>query len=285
MNVRLLCLFFAASVLVQAETSMQSAKQLFEAKRYPEAREAFETLAATDAPSAEVHYYLGVLASRRGEPEQAVQQLEQATTLAPTNSKYFLELGGAYGAAANKATLLAKLNWAKKCLPALQKAVELDPDSIAARNGLISFYREAPPIAGGGIDKAFEQAEEIRKRDLVTGSAVLAQLYLSQHKPELAFETYEAAISAHPDNYQLLYLIGRTAAETGEHLDRGEQAFKRCLQLTPGKDDQGYAAVHWRLGQIAEKRNDLPTARTEYESALREHPGFQAAADSLAKLK
>lgn len=270
--------------LAHGATPLESATELFQSKHYEKARSAFEDLLATDPQNPEYHFYLGVIATKRGDPIEAVSHLEAATTAGPTVSRYFLELGSAYGLAAKKADLLGKLSWARKCLGALQRAVALDPDSIPARNGLISFYREAPPIAGGGIDKAFEEANEVRKRDVIAGSAILGQLFASQRKYAEAFEAYEAALTARPDNYQMLYLIGRTAAETGENLERGEQALRRCLQIAPTQDDQGYAAVHWRLGHLAEKRHDLAAARTEYEAALREHPGFQAAADSLAKL-
>jgi tetratricopeptide (TPR) repeat protein len=284
MKAPLLFIFILGAGSLRGETPTETATNLFNQKSYAEAHEAFERLAVAEPGNAEIHYYLGMLAERRADPAGAVTELELATSLAPTKSLYFLELGGAYGAMSHQARLLDKLDWARKCLRALEKAVERDPDSIPARNGLISFYREAPPVAGGGIDKAYEQASEIRKRDPIKGAVILAQLFISQHKYDEAFDTYETALTADPDNYQLLYLIGRAAADSGEHLDRGERAFRRCLQLPPGKDEQGYAAVHWRLGQIAEKRPDLAGARVEYESALREHPGFKAAADSLARL-
>ena len=52
------------------------------------------------------------------------------------------------------------------------------------------------------------------------------------------------------------------AATTGESVDRGLDCLRRCLGLTPpaGKDVPGHAYVHWRLGQLHERRKgpDLP---------------------------
>jgi tetratricopeptide (TPR) repeat protein len=284
-RLRLTLLFLFLAVGLRAETSTASAIALFEAKNYPEAVDAFRTISEADPQNAEAHFYLGVLANKRGENNEAIARLERAVQLEPDNSRYHTELGGAYGNEAQSAKLLARLTWAKKCVAALTKAVELDPDNLTARNGLISFYREAPPIAGGGIEKAYVQAHEIRKRDLSLGSAILGQLYLDDRKYAEAFEVYEAVLAVEPDNYQALYLIGRTAAETGQNLPRGEQTLRRCLELPPGPGEQGRAAVQWRLGQLAEKRGDLPAARAAYEASLQSHPGFQRAADSLAKLK
>src|SRR5690606_24652269 len=137
-----------------------------------------------------------------------------------------------------KAPLLGKLGFARKCHTALQKAVELDPASIQARNGLITFYREAPPIAGGGIAKAYEHAAAIRDLDPMAGSAIIAELYLSERKYDEAFNTYEMALAVNPRSYRILYLMGRTAAETGRNLDRGEQALRRCLELPPENENQ-----------------------------------------------
>ncbi len=270
---------------LQAAPNFEQAVNLFQAKKYPEARVAFEGIAAAEAQNAEARFYLGVLAARRDDNTEAVRRLEEATALNPKKSKYFLELGGAYGNAAAKAGIFSKLEFAKKCQHALETAVELDPDSLEARNGLVSFYRSAPTFAGGGMSKAYEQAEEIRKRDALMGASVVGQLYLSEKKIDQAFALYEETLKAHPDSYTLLYAIGRAAAQTGQRLDRGEQSLRRCLELTPGKNDPGYAPVHWRLGNIAEKRGQAPAARAAYEAALKVDPNFTQAKDSLAKLK
>jgi tetratricopeptide (TPR) repeat protein len=282
---RLISLFLLLAGSLSAETPFESAVALFEEKNYPAAADAFLAISNADPTNAAAHFYLGMLANKRGENSEAIQRLERAVQLAPEKSEYYTELAGAYGNEAQGANVLASLTWARKCVAALTKAVELDPDNLTARNGLISFYREAPPIAGGGIEKAYIQAHEIRKRDLSMGSAILGQLYLDARKYTEAFEVYEAVLAVEPDNYQALYLIGRTASETGENIARGEQALRRCLELPPGPGEQGRAAVEWRLGKLAEKRGDLPAARAAYEASLRSHPGFQQAADSLANLK
>ena len=158
MNFRLILVAFLTSLTLQAETPLESAVALYRAKDYPAAQDAFAKLAEAQPQNGEVQFYLGVLAEKRGENEIAIQHLEQAALITPTNSNYMLELGGAYGTAAKKAGLLSKMTWAKKCVTALEKAVELDPENLAARNGLVSYYREAPSFAGGGMGKAYEQA-------------------------------------------------------------------------------------------------------------------------------
>jgi hypothetical protein len=48
---------------------------------------------------------------------------------------------------------------------AFQKAVELDPSNMDAQFGLMGYYLAAPAIAGGGIDKARDQARAIARVD------------------------------------------------------------------------------------------------------------------------
>lgn len=286
MQLRHLLLLAATGVAAAAApASRDAALELFKAKQFPEARAAFEQLAAADPQNAEAHYYLGVIAKRRNDTDEAIRQLEQATALAPKNAEYLLDLGDAYGAAANQAGLLSRLGFARKCQAALEKAVALDPDNVMARNGLVTYYRQAPAFAGGGMSKAYEQAAEIKKRNPLMGAQVYGQLYLSEKKYDEAFRTFEDVLKTAPDNYLSLYSIGRTAAQTGQRLDRGEQTLKRCLELPPGKGEPPHAAVQWRLGNIAEKRGDVAGARAHYEAGLVDDPNFPPLKESLAKLK
>ena len=172
-----------------------------------------------------------------------------------------------------------------KCQAALEKSVALNPDNLGARNGLVTYYRQAPTFLGGGLSKAYEQAAEIKKRDPIMGAAVYGQLFLAEKKYDEAFATFEDVLKVSPDNYLALYSIGRTAAQTGLRLDRGEQTLRRCLEIPPGKGDPGHAGVQWRLGNIAEKRGNPAAAREHYKAGLKDDPNFTQLTDALAKLK
>lgn len=285
MRFRYLVLFACSAALLRAATPNEDAIAVYKTKDYPAARAAFEKIAAAEPKNAEAHYYLGVIAMKRADTDEAVKQFETATTLAPTDSNYFMELGGAYSAAIDKAGLFAQATLAKKCQAALEKSVQLNPDNLLARNGLVSYYRQAPTFVGGGLSKAYEQAAEIKKRDPVMGADVYGALYMKEKKYEDAFAVFENLLQTHPDNYIALYSIGRTAAQSGLRIERGEEALRRCLELTPVKNEPGHAAVNWRLGNLAEKRGDQAAAKAAYEEALKIDPAFKQAADSLAQLK
>ena len=269
---------------VFAAPTLDDAKQLIAERKLPEARAALTALAAAHPADAEVCYQLGRVANRERALDEAIQWFEKAVALAPTSSLYHLELGGAYGNAAAKASLFSQAGLARKCRLALEKAVELDPKSVDARIGLIGFYRQAPGIVGGGTDKAHAQIAELLKLDPARGRTELAATYAAEKKFAEAFGVYEQILTATPDDYAALYAVGRLAASTGERLDRGLACLRRCLQLTPPANQPGPAPTHWRIGNILEKQGDKPAARAAYEAALQVDPKFTQAADALKKL-
>lgn len=220
----------------------------------------------------------------RGDADAAVTGYEKAAALAPADSNLQLRLGDAYGLAAQKAGMFSKLGFAKKARGAYEKAVQLDPRNLDARQSLLSFYQMAPSVMGGGLDKAREQAAAIRTLDAVRGHVAFGMIALAEKKYSDAATEFEAALLTAPDDYAALFQIGKTAALSGERLDRGDAALRRCLAMTPPAGAPGHDAVHWRLGIIHEKRGDRAAARSAYEAALKVNPKFPQAREALEKL-
>ncbi len=284
---RLLLLVLLPAALTAAldPAQLAAARELYGQRQDAEALAAYEKLTAADPQNAEAQHHLGLLAMRRDEPEGAVKFLEKAAALNPGSSEYQRRLGDACGRTAQKASLFSQPGWAKRCRTAYEKAVGLDPKNLEARFSLMGFYQQAPGIVGGGMDKAYAQAEEIRKLDAGRGRAALAGLYVADKKYNQAFTLYQEVLKEAPDDYSALYQIGRLAAVSGERLDYGATALKKCLALTPTPDQPGHAAAHWRLGNIQEKQGDKTAARASYEAALKVDANFRQAKESLKNLK
>lgn len=251
-----------------------------------EAQAAFEALAAADPKNAEAQRALAELAMRRGDNDNAVSYAEKAVALAPDNDDYQTTLGDAYGSAAQKASIFSQFGLAKKCLAAYQRAAALAPNKVNRHQNLFEYYRQAPGIAGGGIDKALAEAAVIKKLDASQGRIAFATLYTADKKYDLALAEFDDALQAAPDDYSALYQIGKLAAISGQYLDRGLTSLRRCLELTPPSPNMpGPPAANWRMGLILERKNDLAGARAAYEAALKLEPKFTPAADALKKLK
>ncbi len=248
---RFLPVLFAALALAAvlragppAAADLAAAHELYTARRDAEAQAAYERLLAADPANHEAVYYLGRLAKRRGDWAAVAKHYERCTVLAPANALYWADLGEAYGKLANKAGIFEQLGLARKCRTALEKAVALAPDDLTYRQGLAEFYDKAPPIAGGGRDKALTQAAEIAKRDAYAGAMTK----------------------------------GRIQTRARNWLE-AETAFRSAAQLRPAAPEP-----HVALGDLFVRRGDTTAARAAYEEALRLAPDFKPALDARAKL-
>ena len=173
-----------------------------------------------------------------------------------------------HGQFAMQASVFKQAGLAKKCKAAWDKAVVLDPNNLDVREDLIQYYLRAPGFMGGSVEKAREQAAEI-KNGRVRGSLATVTVQLHQKEnaaaeKELAeairkapadprprytlgalqqegkrwneaFETFEAALKTNPDDYDALYQVGKTGALSGQRLDRAEECLKRYLGHTPSQ--------------------------------------------------
>jgi tetratricopeptide (TPR) repeat protein len=279
-------LSLALALAITAPASpLEDAIALYQARRYPEARAAFESIATAEPENAAAAYYLGMTLRRRGDTtalDDAVRWLAKAVEIEPGNATYLADFGGTSMQLANKNRSLSA---ATRGRDAMVHAIELDPDNLDARDGLMQFYAQAPFLVGGSIEKAYTQAEEIRKRDPQRGLVALIGLKLGEKKYADASALCEDTLKLSPDHYLALYHLGRIAALSGENLDRGLAALRHALELTPPPNSPPHSTLQFRIGNILEKQNDRDAARAAYEAALKLDSNNQAAADALAKLK
>lgn len=285
---RLVTLLLLTATLVHAAIApekIEHVRRLIQSRKFSEAESTARALVAAHPREAAAHALLGSVRFFKGEGEEAVKAFEKAVELAPANSEYHRQLGDSYGLTAQQANVLFKMGWGKKCRLAYEKSVELDPANLAARSSLLMFYQMAPAIAGGGMDKAYDQAAAIKKHDVSRGHVAYAQLYTSEKKFAEAWNELESALKATPDHYPALFQFGRLSVLTGERLERGMDALKKCLALPPSPNAPGHDAAHWRLGNLWEKRGDRIAARAAYQAALAVTPGYQPAVDALKKLE
>ena len=264
---------------------LAAARALFEARKLPDAQQAFAKLATADPQNAEVNFYLGELAWRRDDAEKTVAYFERAVAGDPKMSRYQRRLGDAYGRTAQKAGAFSKFGWARKCLAAYQRAVELDPKDVDAHSSLFDYYRMAPGIAGGSNEKALAEAAAMKQLNPARGRIAFATFYLGEKKSDQALAQFDEVLKTNPDDYASLYQIGRLAALSGQFVDRGIASLRRCLELPVPPNAPGHAAAQWRLGNLLEKKGDKPAARAAYEASLELDATFTAAEEALRKLE
>jgi tetratricopeptide (TPR) repeat protein len=257
---------------------------------------------------------------RREQYAAAVPLLEKCVAAEQGNSKFHQWLGRALGLQAAQNGIVSSLTSIRRVKAELEKAIELDPLNLEARQDLAIMYRAAPGFLGGSNAKAAEQVAFIRRHDPALASQLDGDFLFADKKYNAALSAYQESARLHPRPmievrvslaYQqrkdwtqafaaldralaidadfpfALYQVGRTAALSGQQLDRGEQCLRTYLAM-PFREDlenPSVAAAHFRLGNILEKKGDRTGARSEYEAALAIDPKQKMAREALAKLK
>jgi tetratricopeptide (TPR) repeat protein len=243
----------------------------------------------------------------QGVVDPAIHECELAVNYAPNASDNHLWLGRAYGMKAAHAGPIAGFGLARKVRASFERAVELDPDNVAALSDLGEFYVAAPSIVGGGLDKAQALAGRMMSRfptaahrilalaaqengDLTLAetefkAAVgprrspealidLARFFQKHNRPEDALDTIKAAIAADPAHDAVL--VDAASILTDAH--RAPQIAESALRMylaSPAKSDAAPAfKVHLQLSHLLSARGDTSSASAEAADAAALASGF-----------
>jgi tetratricopeptide (TPR) repeat protein len=314
----LACVLVASTLLalpVRAQ-SVEQGVQLFDARKYADAKTVLLPHGGNDAIAA---YYLGRIEFANDDAGKAAEWFERAVSINPNSAVYYGWLGRAYGIQARSASMFRAVSLARKSRSALETALGVDPDNLDVREDLVVYYSRAPGFVGGSKQKAREMVLEIRKRNAYRGSraaaslctgekdiacaereltgmvtsypdsaaayASLAVFYADQKQFDKAFDLLDQRLRTKPNELTTLYQVGRTASQSGQNLDRGEQALKTYLANPTPERGPAPAHVHYRLGTIYEKKGAPDLAREEYRAALQLNPRHRDAQKALAALK
>ena len=298
--------------------AIDSVIALFEARKYPEAKAIATRAFEANGKDAAAAYWLGRVAYVERKLDQAASWFEKSAQIEPKNALTHHWMGVAYGRQAVGANKFRQAILAKRTKAAFERAIALDPDLLESRQYLLQYYLIAPGIVGGSIEKARGQAAEIAKRDPVRGHLArgaiydreenaagaereylaaiqaapdsldayygLALMYQRTRQFAKAFDTYERVLVRRPEETRARYLIGRTAALSGERLDRAEQTLREYLRPRPDASQQGNASAHYLLGIIYEKKGEAEAAKREYELSKKMDPQ-QAEARTIQRLR
>lgn len=316
--------FAAAALIVAAHTvgaqCSPAIRQLSNQRKFDEARAQVQSILAANPNDDQAVHCLGVISMDMNRPREAIPQFERAIKLNEKSSAHHLWLGDALGSTADSTSKLKQPFLARRIKGEFERAVELDPRNIDARHGLIQFYVRAPGFMGGSMDKAKEQAREIVKVNPIRGHMEMGNLLYNDKKiaeaeaeyvevinsaPDSsgfwhsiglhyqdkqmwaeAFALYDRMLKQFPSEQNVHFNIGRTAALSGQQLERGETELKVWMAAPPKNTPiVTLAGSHHRLGMIYEKQGKKDLARAEYNKALEIDPKSENAKKSLAALK
>jgi tetratricopeptide (TPR) repeat protein len=270
------------------------------------------------------HHAVARASLAREDFDAAVVAAERSVQLAPRESWHQYVLGESYVEKAGAAGGLSALGTAKKGKAALERAVELNPDNLDAREWLVGYLLEAPGIAGGSKAEAGRHATEMARRNVVRGRAAQLRVAVAsgeEYDVTYAFEQglallvagrdsaniiinalFSAALQVEkdaikekltarlyaglPDNVFVRYARARLWVIQGKNLEEAVRVLQGYVALPDRPAGApGPGGAHWRLGQAYEKLRREPEALTEYRRAVELMPQFEDARKDLDRLE
>jgi len=308
-------LYAAAALAQPADSTVRQATRLFESGNSATAAALVRPLADSSAAAATL---LGRMAWQSADYKEAARWLDAAIALDSRRIDAYIWRARTYLQELETVNFLRKGSLAGRARAMLDKVVSIDPSNFDAREARTEYLMNAPGIAGGGIDKARTEANTAKRaspyrgtllvgrveekagnigaaeaeyRALIAsypdsggGYEALSALYQSQSRWDDAFRIIDDRLGRNPNDYGMLYQLGRAASLSGKRLDTGEEALRRYL----GRDQANKAfdgTVHFRLGAIRERRGDPAGARGEYQQAVSLDPRNLAAKRALERLR
>ena len=309
-----------AARTVKRDEGLDEARRAFETSDYQKAIQVLQAAALKEPANGDIQLLLAKSYLELQEHDAAIRSAEKAVALDPQSSVYHEWLGRAYGEKADHAGWFSAISLAKKTRKEFQTAVDLDGRNFSARQALVEFDCSAPGMVGGGEDKAQPHIKELMDLDAAEGHYAAGNCRRQKKDFAVADEEFTKALESRPKSPELIFDIGDYAAKHGQAerlivvAEAGEQAaphdprtkFYRAaafvLQNEKPEEAENLlreyaktapkrtgfpspAAAHAWLGRLYEGKNDISSAKEEFESALRLDPRNKMAQEELKKLK
>ena len=264
---------FTAPTVAAAPPGIRPALAAFIDGRYGAAEDILRKLLRQPATDqGQICYLLGRVNAWEGDVKAAFDWFVKAVEADSASADYQYRLGQMYGAKAQEANIFRKPGHARGARKAFEKAVRLDPDHLAARTALMEYHLYAPGFLGGSREKALEQADEIKSRDLTEGHLAWGLIHAEEKAQAKREGAYLAAVESANDDVRPVISLAALYLRTG----RRPEAVR--VYETYLRSYSDHALVLRRLSDQyrLEKENEKA-----FEAARR---SLEVAMDSLATL-
>ena len=237
-----------------ANTGKLLTHNLIDASRFAEAEPLANNLVKRSPNNSESLYLRALIYRGEGRFSSAVADLEQAAAGDPQNFDIEYNLG----------FCLAHSGQPQQAEVHLHKALEIQPESAAAKFQLMNVYRNL-----GMTDRAQKLADELQSEKSATVNHDLGNTFgdaannlMSAGKYNEAMQQYRLALKADPRNAQTLYNLSVAQRQVGDRAGE-KSSLLRALDLNPD-----LAPAHDALGVISLQQGEIAGARREFERGL-----------------
>ncbi|WP_293938279.1 lipopolysaccharide assembly protein LapB [Iodobacter sp.] len=264
---RYIVMFCLAFLTFIAQASQADIKQLLNDKKYAEAEKQLKAQLQANPKDDIALLGLGQIPVLSGDSKhlaESITYLEKCIEINPNSSACHLWLGNTYGTMVQNSGMLTAAKYASKIKAEFARAVELDPQSYEARDGLNNFYLQAPGIVGGSISKAKANTEEFAKLQPNLGHLLRASVLIAADKFEHA--QAELLLTKAGDELDALlntWLQLGLAYLNDNQADKSAALFQRLLTQYPNQ-----ASFHLGLGKSLLEQSKLDPAIQSLEQAV-----------------
>jgi Flp pilus assembly protein TadD len=279
--------------------AFQIAIERYQAGRFDEAQALCQRILQQAPSHAEVMHLLGLIAIHRGQSQLALDLVQKAIALMPTNAAFYVTLAGA----------CRRLKQAEAAVAACRRAIALKPDLAAAHNNLGNALQDQQKLekATAAFRKAIELDPSFPEAYGNLGSCLLAQedfdgaadayARMVQRRPHSApahcslgfalsrmgkFDEGVAActraLELQPHYVEALNVLGYSLRELGK-LDEAAAAFSRSLSLAPNHPE-----TYDGLGTTLTRQGKFDQAAEALRRAIALRPEYGEAHNNLGKL-
>ena len=159
-----------------SSASIQEGLDAYHNGDYQQAKKLLDSQILTNQTNDQFFHYLGRIAYLRGELAEAESSFKRAIALDNQKTDHFYWLAVTHAAQFNDVSIFGASSLADRFLVAAERAIQLDPKSIPAHQGLLKFYINAPGIIGGSLKNAQQTAHRIAELDSTAGLMALAKI-------------------------------------------------------------------------------------------------------------
>ncbi|HEV8202041.1 MAG TPA: tetratricopeptide repeat protein [Candidatus Polarisedimenticolia bacterium] len=212
--------------------------------------------------------------------DDAVAHAEKAVAADGANASYHGQLAEALGAQTDDPDrgMFDKLSLAKRVRKEAEAALALDPKNESANSVLLTFYLEAPGIAGGSKDKAKELADRVTQLDPAQGYQLQMEIARKEQRmtdlEPLARKAFEAGSNSFRAN---LNFAGFNLSRTPPDPVAGEKHARAAMKLDAQRI--GPYSLLASLFVTQKRWNELDPLLADAERAIPDNLGahYQAA--------
>lgn len=182
--------------------------------------------------------------------DEAEDWIERARKQDENDPRMHFTRGSIMGQQASN-SIFSALSYAGKSLDSFAQAVALEPTNIKYQLGLLSFYLQAPGIAGGDTDKAKQVAQAISLLDPAEGLKANIMVYSSLEDQQGLDRLLQEGLAKHSDDPWFLFNAGMIKQNNQEY----GHAIGLLSQVPADVDNaeyqQRYFSAQYQIGKTA----------------------------------